>query len=786
MNHNLNFIEVLSPAGSFESLEAAVKAGADAIYVGGHKFGARAYAGNFDREEMLRAIDYTHLHGKQIYMTINTLFKSEEVDALYDYLLPYYKEGLDAVIVQDVGVANLMKKQFPGLDLHASTQMAVMGAEGAKFLEELGFTRVVPARELALEEIADIRKTTNLEIETFVHGALCFSYSGQCLMSSMLGGRSGNRGRCAQPCRLPYDLYQNGQKKNKKEERYLLSPKDLCSIEILPKILEAGTNSLKIEGRMKRPEYVAAVTRQYRQYVDLYLEQKDRYHVRQQDMQELMELYNRGGFTKGYYLTHNGRDMMSMKRPNHMGYPIGKIKEIRKNQILFSCQADLHKKDILEISIGKDSKVELTSPIDVKKGSLAALNANQIRKLRPGMEILRTRNQYLIDELNHNVIGIEKKENLKGNVTFSVGKPVMMQIYYKNLSIMVTGDEVLEAKNQPISAQKLKEQLTKTGGTPFYLEITELTMEGNGFLPVGSIKALRRDALEQMERAIIGQKKREHIDKILLQKSQAVSSNRHQIIASVTTIQQAKVAMVHDSVDALYVLGEMVPFEQWESFSQKVHENGKELYYMMPYVFSKKAKDEWKEQEKLICQGSHDGILVKTMDEFALIRSFSDYHKPMILDSSLYAYHDLAADFYREYAGCPVRMILPVELNVQELSKLQIPDADMVVYGHQPLMISAQCQTKNHLGCTKKMEVLSLKDRYQKDFPVQNFCRYCYNVIYNGEPLQLINEEKLLRQDLGGKIYRFTIESPKKVTAVLDHQWKKTKYTKGHFKRGIE
>jgi putative protease len=783
--NKLGFIEVLSPAGSFESLEAAVKAGADAIYVGGDKFGARAYAGNFDQKEMLRAIDYAHLHQKQIYMTINTLFKPDEVEELYDYLLPYYREGLDAVIVQDIGVADVIRRQFPDLDLHASTQMTVMGTEGARFLEELGFTRVVPARELSLEEISEIRKETNLEIETFVHGALCFSYSGQCLMSSMLGGRSGNRGRCAQPCRLPYDLYKGDGKINQKEERYLLSPKDLCSIEILPKILKAGTNSLKIEGRMKRPEYVAAVTRQYRKYVDQYLEDSGKYRVRSEDMQELMELYNRGGFTKGYYLTHNGRDMMSMNRPNHMGYSMGKIKEIRKNQIVFYPNADLHKKDILEIPIGKDSKVELTSPIDVKKGGQAVLNANQIRKLRPGMKILRTRNQSLIDHLNEEIIGREKKENLKGNVTFSVGKPVMMQVYQENLSITVYGDEVQEAKNQPLSSSKLKEQLEKTGGTPFTLDVVEIVTEGNGFLPVGAIKALRRQALEQMEAAMVGVKKRESQERISRKINSEKAEERDEKIASVTTMEQAKAAILHPSVDTLYVLGESIPFEKWESFTKEVHMAGKNLYYVMPYIFHKNAKDAWKAQEELICQGSHDGIMVRTIDEFALINRFAGFHKRMILDSPLYAYHPAAAQFYKDQAGCAVRMVLPVELNKQELASLSENYADMVVYGHQPLMISAQCQTKNHLGCTKKMQTLHLKDRYQKEFPVQNFCHYCYNVIYNGEPLKL-SEEEICSLKPGGRIFRFTIESAKEVTEVLDGRWKNRKYTKGHFKRGIE
>ncbi|MDO4942521.1 MAG: DUF3656 domain-containing protein [Lachnospiraceae bacterium] len=793
MNKNkMSLIEVLSPAGSFESLEAAVKAGADAVYAGGQKFGARAYAGNFQEEEMKKAIHYAHLHNKKLYMTINTLFKTNEFEELYEYLLPYYKEGLDAVIVQDMGAAQMIRQQFPGLDLHASTQMTVMGVEGAKFLQELGFTRVVPARELSLEEISEIRKQTDLEIETFVHGALCFSYSGQCLMSSMLGGRSGNRGRCAQPCRLPYDLYQDKKKINKNGESYLLSPRDLCSVEILPEILSAGANSLKIEGRMKRPEYVAAVTKHYRRYVDLYMEHADRYQVRQRDMQELLELYNRGGFTKGYYLTHNGRDMMSMKRPNHMGYYVGKIKEIRKNKVIFYCEADIHKQDILEISLDKEHKVELTSPIDAKCGSLISLNGKQIRKLRPGMSIYRTRNQKLLNELNEQIIRIEKKENIKGNITFSVGKPVMMRVWNDDISVTVTGEEVQEAQNQPVTKEHLKKQLQKTGGTPFSLEIEEIILEGKGFLPMGAIKELRRNALMEMEKSILRQKKRHDIKKQIskteLGKAELKTEDtRNQTIAMVSDMKQAEAVLTHHGIDAIYLQAELLPFERWESFSEQCHNAGKEIYYMMPYVFHKRAKDEWQKYRNLISKGCHDGILVRTLDEFAFIRGFDQFDKRMILDSSLYAYHPAAEAFYRQYAGCEVRFILPVELNEIELKQLKRSDADLIVYGHQPLMISAQCQVKNHLKCQKKEVCLTLKDRYRKEFPVRNFCYYCYNVIYNGEPLCLENlQHEVDDLNPGGRIYRFTIESPTEVISVLEGNRNGKNYTKGHFKRGIE
>lgn len=303
--------ELLAPAGSYEILKAVIEAGADAVYVGGSRFGARAYANNFTEEELLDAIDYVHLRGKKLYLTVNTLFKNEEMqEELYEYLLPYYLRGLDAVIVQDIGLITFIKQNFPELPIHTSTQMTITGAEGAKLLKNLGAERVVLARELSISEMAHIRKEADVEFEAFVHGALCYSYSGQCLFSSMLGGRSGNRGRCAQPCRLPYTVLDKNQKVCKKES-YVLSLKDLCGIEYLQQLRQAGVYSLKIEGRMKQASYAAGVVSYYRKYIDL--EQQ----VTEEDMQHLYELGNRCGFTTTYFDKHNGADMITFDKPSY-------------------------------------------------------------------------------------------------------------------------------------------------------------------------------------------------------------------------------------------------------------------------------------------------------------------------------------------------------------------------------------------------------------------------------------------------------------------------------------
>ena len=312
--------ELLAPAGSLEILKGVIESGADAVYVGGSMFGARAYANNFTEEELLEAIDFAHLRGVKVYLTVNTLIKNSEFSKLYDYLLPYYKRGLDAVIVQDLGVVKAIHEYFPSMEIHTSTQMTVTGADGVRFLSQFGVTRVVMAREVSLAEMKRIHEETGMELEAFVHGALCYSYSGQCLFSSILGGRSGNRGRCAQPCRLPYTV------EGKKDE-YILSLKDMCGIKALDKLHDAGVYSLKIEGRMKQLEYACGVVKYYRSYID------SKKPVSDADYDRIKALGNRCGFTDRYYFDHNGSDMVTYVKPNFVSNAAEPSPEKRKLSI---------------------------------------------------------------------------------------------------------------------------------------------------------------------------------------------------------------------------------------------------------------------------------------------------------------------------------------------------------------------------------------------------------------------------------------------------------------------
>ena len=321
-------VELLAPAGNYAAFLGAIHAGADAVYLGGEKYGARAYADNFTQEEIISAIRYAHIFNRKVYLTINTMMKEEEYKDLFYYVAPFYEAGLDGVIIQDIGAFELLKKCFPGLELHASTQMTLTSTLGVSHLKEMGAMRVVPARELSLDEIKEIKDNVDIEIECFVHGAMCYCYSGQCLFSSILGGRSGNRGRCAQPCRLPYKLSKKG------EESYPFSLKDMCTISFVPQLIETGIDSFKIEGRMKKPEYAAGVTAIYRKYIDMYYENgKQGYKVAKEDLDNLAKLYIRSEIQDGYYFRHNGKEMITPGKPSYLGSDEAYLNQIRQAYI---------------------------------------------------------------------------------------------------------------------------------------------------------------------------------------------------------------------------------------------------------------------------------------------------------------------------------------------------------------------------------------------------------------------------------------------------------------------
>ena len=470
-------VELLAPAGSYESMVAAYSAGADAVYIGGAKFGARAFADNLDTDQMKKAIDYAHIRGRKLYLTVNTLLKQKETEELYDYLLPFYREGLDAVIVQDFGVFQMVREAFPDMDLHASTQMTVTGVRGAAWLQERGASRVVTARELSMEEIRKIHEQVPVEIESFVHGALCFCYSGQCLLSSMIGGRSGNRGRCAQPCRLPYQLYEEDSLLSR--DPYLMSPKDMCTLDLIPELVESGIYSFKMEGRMKKPEYTAGITSVYRKYIDQYLNDgKENFMVRPEDRSLLMDLYNRGGFSQGYYQQHNGKDMMSMQRPNHWGTEAAKMISAGR-ETKWKALEDLNSRDVLELRSAKEKR-EYTLSQNVAKGAVFSMKTGNGRE-KNGMLLYRTRNEKLISEIRKTYLDNPYKVGIDGELLLQKKCAAQLQIRYRDIYVSVSGGEVQSAQKRPLEEKDVRKQISKLGQTEFKWEKLHIRMDEGFF-----------------------------------------------------------------------------------------------------------------------------------------------------------------------------------------------------------------------------------------------------------------------------------------------------------------
>ena len=489
--------EILAPAGTPEAARAALKAGANAIYAGGSLFSARAFAGNFNEEEMIKAIDECHFYDAKLYMTVNTLMKDNEMGMLVDYMRPYYKAGVDGIIVQDMGVAAVLAREFPDLPLHGSTQMTVCSHYGVELLKKLGFKRVVPARELSLEEVRAIRENTNMEIETFVHGAMCFAYSGKCLFSSFAGGRSGNRGRCAQPCRQRYNVKDAASE-------YAMSLKDMCTLRDVPKLIEAGIDSFKIEGRMKKPEYVASATAAYRMAVDMFFDNNWDVELIDRTYAELMDIYNRGGFHNGYYFTDKGHVMIAADRPNHSGVLVGEVTSVKGPDVFIGLEADVNIRDVLEI---REAEVELTSNAAGQAGETISLKGKELKYIKPGMQVYRTRNNALIDRINKEIIEPEKKLKAQAFVGAYVGEPLTISICDEHCSVSVSGDVVEEASSRPTDEQTIIDKMKKTGGTGVELDVM-CGISPNAFVQMSALNALRRSALDAFKEAKIAEKHR--------------------------------------------------------------------------------------------------------------------------------------------------------------------------------------------------------------------------------------------------------------------------------------
>ena len=484
-------MELLSPAGNRDALVAAVSCGADAVYLGYTAFGARSYAGNFDAQQLAEAVDYAHERGRKIYVTVNTLIKQCEVDDLCDVLELLVSTGVDAAIVQDAGVVRIARERFPELTLHASTQMTINNAQGARLMQSLGFARVVPARECPLSELKKMADT-GVEIEAFAHGALCVAVSGQCLFSSMIGGRSGNRGRCAQPCRLPYRL-EDGTR------GYLLSTRDLMLIDRLGEMRDAGVYSFKLEGRMKRPEYVGVVTRAYREALDA-AEAHAPYHPSEATLRALRQIFNRGGFTEGYVMERSNAALMSWERPNHWGVRVGTIASARGPLARVRLEEALHDGDGLQVR-GRE-EAELTySGKDERAGAEATVRIAAGR-FQPGDAVYRLTDAVQMAQIRELMAREQARIPLTAKLTAIPSQVPELELRDRDGHVVcVRGEQPVEhAQQRALDAQSALKQLARTGGTPYVLE--QLTLCGEqAFMTAGMLNSLRLDGLAAMRRA---------------------------------------------------------------------------------------------------------------------------------------------------------------------------------------------------------------------------------------------------------------------------------------------
>lgn len=796
-----NKIELLAPAGSYESLLAAFGAGADAVYVGGRQFGARAYANNLTEEELCKAIDLAHLQRKKLYLTVNTLLKTQELrQRLIPYLIPLYEAGLDGVIVQDAGVIACIREHLPELPIHISTQMTVTGVDSARLLQSQGAVRVVPARELSLEELRQIKQETDLELEVFIHGALCYCYSGQCLFSSLLGGRSGNRGRCAQPCRLPYQInHQSG---------YYLSPKDLCGLSAIPDLAKIGVDSLKIEGRMKSTAYTAGVVQIYRKYLDLYAKNPKEYQVQQEDIQRLLDLYNRGGMTDGYFYRHNSASMLSNQRSNHFGLPLGHAALSRtpetQNRIPIRLETSVHKGDALEL---RDSDQKLLSAFLADRHYAAnetilvcpkkeqsqgkrqnkSVSQKQESHQHPAKQeicLYRMNNTEWKEQLLKFLV--PAKRLLTGNIFLREHVPAMLYVQDPEdpcLQVIVTGPEALPAKSQPLTKEVVCAQLNKTGSTEFLFQELNCEIEGALFLPRQALNAMRRDALLQIKELIL-QKYRRTFQKPVME-SGAGSHTLCQTTGNVSShmAEQSSCFDKRQSVlpdDSGYLLAASV--ETWEQLTaiascpdigridiesflffeetarsdssflelcKALQAEGKQVFFRFPAVFRTASKKRMEREWELL-QNVFDGFVLRTADAYAWLLSQQCKRKELVLDFSVYCFTREAADFWKSCSRSSIGISLtaPVELNYNELKANAGIYQELVVYGRYPMMVSAGCLQKTYHAlqngqdsCKKDKSMLYLNDRYHKQFPVRMVCQDCYNIIYNSLPVSLLENK---------------------------------------------
>lgn len=755
-------IELLAPAGNLECLKVAVNNGADAVYIGGQSFSARAFADNFNDVEIIEAIKYAHVRNVKVYVTINTLMYDEEINDILAYTDFLYLNDVDALIVADFGLLNLLKNRYPSLPIHVSTQLNTHSLWQVKLLESLNVNRVVLARETPISTIKYIKSNSNIELEVFAHGALCVCYSGNCLHSSMIGKRSGNKGKCAQPCRMEYMLCENGKAISNK--KYLLSTKDLNTLENIDKLIESGITSLKIEGRMKSSEYVAFIVKTYRDAIDKYYETKVN-NVDYLAIENMKLIFSRG-FTKGFIFNEKNKDFTNTFRPNHIGVKIGKVIGIKNDRIQIKLSDDLHQKDKICIVQDKFEDIRIyISKMYVKNKLVAVGYKNETIELSINSKVSKDATIYkivddaLANEIETTYLKNSKKVPIRMKFISNVNEPMALIVKdSNNHSILVKSDYVVEkAISSPTSVKKIEEQLSKLSNTAYHLASINIVSDELGIIPVKYINDLRREALAKLDlaREVVHNRSSKDINEGIVYVSNFKKEN-NKLKVKVHTLKQLDAISILDGIDAIYYDD---PF---------TYKNAKEKYpsinliLVSPRINNDKSKTSKIETNSYVI--NNYGDLYK-YDNARLITDLYMNVTNIHTIASLLQYNVESITVSSELSHSQIKGLIDNFIESYGF----IPPLEMVVYGHYQTMITKHCfiakefgmENKNCGACRNKK--LSIIDRMHYEFPITT--DYDCNVtIYNSKAIHLINYIQEI-YDMGVTSIRldFSIEDPEEV-----------------------
>lgn len=769
----MNEIELLAPVGSFDALKAAVQNGANAVYLGGKDFSARASANNFDREELIEAVKYAHIRDVRVFVTTNTLIKQNEIEDFVEYAKFLYDIDVDALIMQDIGVAMLIHDLLPDFELHASTQMVAHSLEDVQYLESVGFKRVVLARELTVDEIKYICDNTNVDIEVFVHGALCVCYSGGCLMSSMIGNRSGNRGRCAQPCRQKYTMIDisTGEEIHSNGE-YLLSTKDLNTIEDVDKIIETGVLSLKIEGRMKKPEYVATVINSYRNAIDEYQATK-KVNISTETMEDLYTIFNRK-FTKGLILGEVGEDVMNSNVPNNQGLYVGKVVDYNKKakRLKIKLEGTLKKGDGINLgggTIGRIIKGKEIVQIGYKGETIELDFIGEARKNQP---VFKTSDTNLIDKAQKTYTQDKEfaKNLIDAEITIKLGEyPELKLIDKNNNSVTVKGDKLVEkALKVALGEEKIETQIKKLGNTPYELDDLKINLDEGVSMPISLINQMRREAIELLDEARIPVKGRAYKDskiKYSPKKYAKDTNSNSKIRVKINNIEALK-SIINLDIDMIYY-EDVATLEQAMAMATA---NNKKLIYSAPRIVRNK---EYKRLEKSneYCK---ENVQISALGQVKYYKENSE-NVSFDVDYYLNPFNSETINHYKKEGATTV--CISQELNIHEIketTKYTDMEIETVAYGYIPMMLSEYCpmgvvarSCKKDKRCsTCKESKYVLRDFKGEEYRISQDL-FCRSTIYNSIANCLINNLDEL-SDAGINVFRldFTHESPELISKI--------------------